>query len=835
MNKRDRRSNAIRQAATSSRGDEDASVFPDSPPRMKRPSGRQKIGKSSRKPTDTTFRLGSVPNHSTRANPIGPKPKSKAKYVSRNEVSNTEDDEDPTSHSKDTTGPRRAIKGSLKSSQLPKPSKFGNRKASQQDREIDDVFAVPIDDELKPRKRRRVVKDVDYDEESDSGNQSEYVEVKLKKGRPAGKQTHSAKGKNTSKIRTTRRVKNKATKAKSKAETQPMSPVKHAVLSTLLSKPQPAPRCQPKASKVSITDPLSANKLDQQITGDVIQTQVYREPTPATSLPSVFSETRILDHLCDDEINLENIQHMSSPLARKEIGKGDFSAAQHNALLQIETHYDTPHILGDDPDLLKPRTMPSRKRTTESNPPSTPAVKRTKQNLAPPDGEPAESGFPEPPMTIALPRIVQDPSSPCEDNRRLRQERKQPITQSEFNGALAPTSRSGGEHNPPPELPLPEERRRTPMHQVILRAYSTSSDNVELLSSNSKPLPGPPGAVSTAISGHAYSGQMDLEKEQGDYQTAKADPFKHQAKAHEQTSFIRRLTGDSVALIESTMASAPLLERLVRREQVTSTAEVSQKRAAFYQVPNMIPSKQLQQRAQSPAKTYNPSKRRKIIIPVTSKARSPMAIPEPRGTHTVASFIDAPPQAIKNTQVQANYARNTGNWDVDGDDTLVTQEEELPTIPKATPVHFRSSPPVPDDSSSSHSSTSEEPVPYSESGPSSSIPTEDAEDMEWEASLQPHQRPMAEQLLRISRRVVRHVIDNETAVSDIVVTYDNDSQHLLRSLHDRHEGEFGKAYGDVKKKKTAMRREFEGLAKSLDREMERFNVDMDPNIMVKGK
>ncbi|QDS72649.1 hypothetical protein FKW77_002540 [Venturia effusa] len=59
---------------------------------------------------------------------------------------------------------------------------------------------------------------------------------------------------------------------------------------------------------------------------------------------------------------------------------------------------------------------------------------------------------------------------------------------------------------------------------------------------------------------------------------------------------------------------------------------------------------------------------------------------------------------------------------------------------------------------------------------------ERAEVMEWEAALQPRHREMFEVLGRITRRLVSHLIDSETAVEDIVDDYSRDGTRIVEEF-----------------------------------------------------
>ncbi|KAE9968045.1 hypothetical protein BLS_006056 [Venturia inaequalis] len=59
---------------------------------------------------------------------------------------------------------------------------------------------------------------------------------------------------------------------------------------------------------------------------------------------------------------------------------------------------------------------------------------------------------------------------------------------------------------------------------------------------------------------------------------------------------------------------------------------------------------------------------------------------------------------------------------------------------------------------------------------------ENAEEMEWEAALQPRHRGMFEVLGRIARRLVSHLIDSETAVEDVVEDYGRDATRIVEEF-----------------------------------------------------
>jgi hypothetical protein len=139
--------------------------------------------------------------------------------------------------------------------------------------------------------------------------------------------------------------------------------------------------------------------------------------------------------------------------------------------------------------------------------------------------------------------------------------------------------------------------------------------------------------------------------------------------------------------------------------------------------------------------------------------------------------------------------------------------DQTACVPEALPDRFRSSP-------SSHSSTSAELELLT--GPS--LPSSQAEEMEWEANLQPHQRALHELLVRISKRVMRHIVDNETAVTDIAQIFARDGEHILNSLLQRHDSDYGIVFSNMVNKKKDLEKELEHAAKHIAIERIRVNA-----------
>jgi hypothetical protein len=141
---------------------------------------------------------------------------------------------------------------------------------------------------------------------------------------------------------------------------------------------------------------------------------------------------------------------------------------------------------------------------------------------------------------------------------------------------------------------------------------------------------------------------------------------------------------------------------------------------------------------------------------------------------------------------------NVGSGDAD---------DQFTTDPKVSPIRFRTSP-------SSYSSMSAEPEPLIESP----IPSPHAEEMEWEASLQPHQRALHDLLVRTTKRVMRHIVDNETAVTDIAYIFAKDGEHVLNSFMQQHIVDYDCVFGDMVGKIASLHKELEKAAQYIANE-----------------
>jgi hypothetical protein len=397
--------------------------------------------------------------------------------------------------------------------------------------------------------------------------------------------------------------------------------------------------------------------------------------------------------------------------------------------------------------------------------------------------------------------------------------------------------------------------RRHAVHDEDFGIQYTPVDT-EILSSNTKRVPDSPHAESTAISGHADHDDVHREKRKGDMELARSDPFKQRRQCHEPSSFTRRLTGemslvednlDDVSDVEeSTVFSAsqllpkhrtqtqaePLMQQpRVRVAELKSsptiakapstvgttssqgTMRLPKQDVAQGSVPGRV-EKRAHNEPRSPGKfnLAHPAAGGSIDRAVTGAVDHQMQMND--------SIVSAPQEVVDNTlpEVQTILENQV---DLEGGTTLVGEELDLPNnySIKASPIRFRSSPPLPDSSSDyNHSSDASEPE------PEPSPPTSRADELEWEAALQPHQRTLQEQLLRTSRRVVRNIVDNETAVTDIADVFAGDGEHLLNLTLEQQSEESARAFQDLASKKQSLLKELSDASKELKTQRKRVRI-----------
>jgi hypothetical protein len=724
----------------------------------------------------------------------------------------------------------------------------------------------------KLRARRTVVKKVNYkDSESSTSeeNESDYFDAEPKKSRSVANATTRPNGNIIRKVAATKasEVKPKLGRNKAKAlkaAMLPISPEKHSVLASLLNKSRAAPIRESKESKASAGRAPLGKKISERCQGPIAAPEL-ESPAPAPvqdsdgliaiplddkeGPPVVLSSQNASAHQADIQTVIP--PKLDVPILEPDSPIGEFvdfdgvhditTLLANRAVTNVSGLSDNPLQKACRIDVgtitqvsAKPTTASTskRKRTAEGTPPSTPRKKRTKTELT--GGKIANGVEPavafKPPTTMSRPRVLSDPLSPLVDQKRAS-------VRSSIQETVQTHQALQYEHNSSPALPAVSrvqeshvlgpikwpQRRHTPLNQHARRTHSAGSANAEILSSNSKPIPASPHAESVAISGHADNDHVNLEKKIGDAETARSDPFANRrAQASKLTAFTRRLTEESAGIDESQMLEPEISSNrsperpvvVMDLESPVNNFRDSGRRSQHVPKPLSGLSNSIRVRAPSLVKAT----KQPLQAPQDLIQEAQQELPRRRTVVFEDSVINAPPQTVDSTQPQEQLYNHVNDGDVamEGDETLVAMAE-TPASYKASPLHFQSSPPG-DYTPSSHSSTSAEPEPESEIP----IPTDEMEEMEWEESLQPHQRSVHDQLIRISKHVVRHVVDKETAIDDIAEMYAKDGEHLLNTLVERHSGEFESMLNDVEKKKDNMRSEYEGLAKRLARERAKY-------------
>ncbi|OAL53204.1 hypothetical protein IQ07DRAFT_504155 [Pyrenochaeta sp. DS3sAY3a] len=306
---------------------------------------------------------------------------------------------------------------------------------------------------------------------------------------------------------------------------------------------------------------------------------------------------------------------------------------------------------------------------------------------------------------------------------------------------------------------------------------------IEILSSNSKPVPASPNADSSAISGHADCNEIVIEKEKGDWQTAQSDPFNRRSSNPNSTAFMRRLTGED-----------PTNNIHVSEDLNTADVQALGTNAA---------------RAIDPVRTY-------IKKQATQSVRTAA-----KGAVEGKDARNGPPERIADIAQTVPTIHGHEDLHTEGETTLAGDAKfEQPFLePKASPIHFRSSPPV-IGSLGSRSSTSAE----VEAPSPSPLPTSEAELMNWEASLKSHQRSLYDSIIRVSKRAIQRIVDSETAVTDIVEVFEKDAEHVLRSLLQEQHREYNHVFGSMENKTKQLKRELEVTAGRLKEDRRRFKV-----------
>lgn len=716
----------------------------------------------------------------TKPNQNGPKAKGKMQ-----EVHDSEDEEDPISSQPlpQPTAPKRSkaptasqrnpletvtMQGSSssaapKSSGLPKVSRLADALASIPQPQGRDVFAVPPEDDARPRTRakRKATKSVAYREGETSGEESsgsEYAESKSRRTTSPTKRVKPSKALKSKKVAIHAKPKSGNRQRKSDDGTQPL-PLKSSLLSNLLTTSQPNQKVDSKTMKAP----------PRQISGlnDIISQAHEESKDDAPSDAAFGSEIHILNQLNGE---------------------------------QNETR---PSIVVEQQLEERPSILPKKRRPSSPPPTTPPHLKRARKNHT------LESG--QHPLTIAPPRVLEEPSSPCGRHNQLSSER----SKKPSRGMEAPAKPvidqpaqvvpwMTRQQSAVDRMHLPD-RRQTPIQQYANRNYPGSSASLEILSSNSKPTPASPHAESTAISGHADRVRVNMEKEIGEYEIGKSDPFSRNPKSQKITSFTRRLTAKLTASPEIIPPGASQDRPIEIYDAGSSSSihsEAEQADEAAKHSHTSVDRRQARIANNDSVKVNKPVNvtrdRSHNRAPEAQKSINSLRTPQHGVAVMEESVHNNPQQFVEDPQTQHAKFR-AQDAEMEGD-TLVEQDEELPNY-EGYPVNFGSSPPPFGDSPSSHSSTSAEEEPRTDAA----IPTSEAEEMQWEKSLQPHQRNLHEQLLRVSKRVTRHIVDSETAVDDIAETYATDGERSLQILADRHTAEFKTIFKDVEQKKSKMK------------------------------
>ncbi|CAN9427747.1 unnamed protein product [Alternaria alternata] len=325
------------------------------------------------------------------------------------------------------------------------------------------------------------------------------------------------------------------------------------------------------------------------------------------------------------------------------------------------------------------------------------------------------------------------------------------------------------------------------------------SVETSILSSNSKPTPASPNAESTAISGHADCNDVASEKKTGDWQTAKSDPFSRRSVGKMATSFLRRLTG------EESMDAGDGPEMSISNHTPVTVAGTSK-----------LP--------EDPSLSTLVSKEDEVtpawMAGQQSTRASRNSIEETQqATEYLQHTIGGTQQLVNDMPIEEVPDED----DVDLEDiTLFGDGEGYQQVVNdfnTSPVKLCSSPPRPG-SSSSHSSTSAALEPLTDPP----IPSSEADEIKWEASLQPHQRNLNEVLIRTSKRVMLHIVNNETSVTDIAEMYAKDGDHVLNTLIQRHDTDHTQVFQEMENTKASLRKELERSAKQMAKDRRRFST-----------
>ncbi|KAK7181409.1 hypothetical protein DPSP01_008711 [Paraphaeosphaeria sporulosa] len=744
--------------------------FPDHSPSIKRPS-KSRTKKLPVNRTGNAVLQTSAPNSNTRK-PAASKSKLKSQERSQ---SDADDDQIEIIDKEDVSDPRaHQIE---KATEVTKESKPIDKEIRGPQRRQADVFGIPeeMQEDKKGARGTRRTRAVPMTYKEDTSSEEESAASDFVKRERAKTSRNRASRTVTKKeplsLSPARSATSKRRARKAKAGTRPLQLLKGSLLSNL--QPTAVAKRDHKAKLAGAGDEQRGQGKSTVLAETKHKTQAPSAPRQENRSSEAHILGRLNDIDCDDE------------------------PGRTNALKNKDS-------------------VASRKRTAASITPSTPRFKRAKldHDEMRANAEVDESMSMKPPSTVAPVRVLQEPSSPC--GSRNMQAPPKPVSEEPIR-MISPKT------NTMVRSRKQLDERQTPVHQLGKRSHSGMSASLELLSSNSKPTPASPRAASTAISGHADQRQVIMEQAQGEYKIEKSDPFR--ANRRKISEFTRRLTGST-------------------GQQSKPTEGMSQNHPIeLGDSPSSASSEALPPPVQSPVTKSShtgisqPIDILQIRTPKRSRSRfversvaetlptmeSPQVHPGYLSRHE-ASLHDGTPQIKTGYPLRQETSHCNGNRQDHqgavealrannseiGGDTLVDFEEPPQVQDEAFLPDLRSSPP-PMGSPSSHSSTSAESEPKTDPP----VTTSQAEEMEWEASLQPYQRDLKDQLLRVSNRVLQHIIDNESAASDIADTYAKDGRHSLDLLFQSHEQEFNAMHKDVKQKKANLNEATEKVLSKL--------------------
>jgi len=414
-------------------------------------------------------------------------------------------------------------------------------------------------------------------------------------------------------------------------------------------------------------------------------------------------------------------------------------------------------------------------------------------------------------QTIAPPKVLEDPSSPCVRKTSphlgtsMRAPAKLAIMHASQKTALE-------EMEPSINSRRSLEERFTPIHYSLKGGQEDALGNLDILSSNRKPTPAHPQAPSTAISGHADQDRITVEQEVGRWNFEKSDPFR--VGRSTVNNFTQKLTGSKVAnQIEQTLDGSNQ-QNLISQGLLIEIEDIMR-----------TPSNKNESEIPTTPKHMRIMKDDPMDLPKSAKEpiqETVQVVSIQPGNKVFVSPLDIvqKERVVQTKTKKHNHTVITpaaaADVELEGE-TLMDQNDLRFHATEAIPAQQRSSPPPMDYSQSSHSSTSAEPEPRTDSP----TPSLEAEEMEWEASLLPHQRNLQDQLLRVSKRVVRHIVDSETAVVDITDTYAADGQHMLRTLVGNHTKDLEAMQEDVQKRRRRVKTASQRFLSSLKAEQDK--------------